>query len=112
MVFTHGGSKQTSLLATDWARQAQQLGAGELLLTSMNNDGTKSGFALDITDQIARSVTIPIIASGGAGSKEDFQQLFALTSASAGLAASIFHFGEIPIPELKSYLKTQTISIR
>ena len=112
LVFTHGGTKQTALRAIDWAQKAQALGAGEILLTSMNNDGTKGGFALEITGEIAHSLTIPVIASGGAGSKADFEELFLTTKASAGLAASIFHFGEIPIPELKSYLKTKNISIR
>lgn len=112
MVFTHGGTQPTSLLANNWAKKVQHLGAGEILLTSMNNDGTKSGFALEITHQIAQSVSIPVIASGGAGSIEDFERLFSTTNASAGLAASIFHFGEISIPELKSYLKTQNIPLR
>ena len=78
----------------------------------MNNDGTKSGFALDITDQVSRAINIPVIASGGAGNMDHFTEVFQQTGASAGLAASIFHFGEIPIPSLKKYLKEQNIAIR
>lgn len=112
MVFINGGRTSTLLKTLDWAKQVERLGAGEILLTSMNNDGTKGGFALDITDQVANDVNIPIIASGGAGSKEDFKQLFQNTSATAGLAASIFHYGEIPIPTLKQYLQNEKIAIR
>lgn len=111
-VFTNGGGKSTGMQALDWAMQVEALGAGEILLTSMNNDGTKNGFALTITHQISSIVNIPIIASGGAGSKDDFEEIFRLTDASAGLAASIFHFGELTIPELKNYLRTQNIPIR
>jgi len=111
-VFVHGGRTATELETVKWAQKATDLGAGELLLTSMNNDGTKSGFALDITQQVAASVNIPVIASGGAGRKEDFELLFSTTKATGGLAASIFHYGEIPIPELKNYLKTKQIPIR
>lgn len=111
-VFTHGGRQCTSLRTIDWAKQLEALGAGEILLTSMNNDGTKNGYALDITQQIAESVNIPVIASGGAGNKEHFKDVFEQTTASAALAASVFHFGEIPIPELKKYLKKENIEIR
>ena len=111
IVFTKGGRTKTELRTLDWIKQAEDLGAGEILLTSMNHDGTKSGFALDITQQANNTVNIPIIASGGAGVKEHFSELFQ-TGISAGLAASIFHFGEIPIPELKEYLIKQNISIR
>ena len=111
-VYTHGGRTPTELEAIAWAKEAEQRGAGEILLTSMNNDGTKSGFALDITQQITQAVNIPVIASGGAGTKEHFKTLFTETAASAGLAASIFHYGEIPIPELKQYLQTAKIPIR
>jgi len=90
----------------------EELGAGEIMLTSMNNDGTKSGFSLDITGEVSRNVNIPVIASGGAGSMEHFTQLFFNTECSAALAASIFHFGEIDIRELKTYLKHEGISIR
>jgi len=111
-VFVHGGRTATPLKTMAWAKEVEKLGAGEILLTSMNNDGTKAGFALDITDQVAKAINIPVIASGGAGSKKDFSILFKETDASAGLAASIFHYGEIPIPELKSYLKKENIAIR
>jgi len=96
----------------DWVKQVEELGAGEILLTSMNNDGTKAGFALDITEEVSKSINIPVIASGGAGTKEHFKTLFENTHASAGLAASIFHYGEIPIPELKQYLLNENIAIR
>lgn len=112
MVYVHGGRTPTGLKTLDWAKQGEALGAGEILLTSMNNDGTKNGFALDITDAMSRSVNIPVIASGGAGTSEHFKDVFTQTQASAALAASIFHFGEIPIPELKNYLKTQKIPVR
>ncbi len=111
-VFSHGGTKQTDLNAIDWCRKVAKLGAGEILLTSMNNDGTKSGFSLEITDRIAQMVTIPVIASGGAGSIEHFNQLFTQTNASAGLAASIFHYREIDIQTLKNTLKQFNIPIR
>lgn len=112
IVFIHGGRTQTDLKTIDWVKQAEKLGAGEILLTSMNNDGTKSGFALDITAQVSESVQIPVIASGGAGSIQDFDALFSTTKATAGLAASIFHYGEIPIPELKQELINKNIPIR
>jgi cyclase len=111
-VFINGGTKPTGLDAVEWTKQAEQLGAGEILLTSMNNDGTKSGFSIDILDRICNSVNIPVIASGGAGTKEHFTEVFTKTDVSAALAASIFHYGEITIPELKDYLKTQNIPIR
>ena len=111
IVFTKGGREQTELKTLDWIKKAELLGAGEILLTSMNHDGTKSGFAIDITEQANKLVKIPIIASGGAGAKEHFSDLFQ-TGISAGLAASIFHFGEISIPSLKKYLTEQNISIR
>ena len=111
-VYTHGGITATELKTIDWAKQVVELGAGEILLTSMNNDGTKSGFALDITSDISNAVNVPVIASGGAGSKEDFDTLFRTTKATGGLAASIFHYNEIPISELKTYLKTLKIPIR
>ncbi|MCB0478688.1 MAG: imidazole glycerol phosphate synthase subunit HisF [Crocinitomicaceae bacterium] len=111
-VYVKGGREETPLETTFWAKIGESLGAGEILLTSMNNDGTKDGFALDITDQVAKNVNIPVIASGGAGSKKHFEDLFLNTEANAGLAASIFHYGEIPVPELKAYLKEQNIAIR
>lgn len=111
-VFVNGGRTPTTLKTIDWAKQVEELGAGEILLTSMNNDGTKTGFALDITKEISEVVNIPVIASGGAGTKSHFKALFENTEASAGLAASIFHYAEIPIPELKNYLLNEKISIR
>lgn len=111
-VFVHGGRTSTPLKTVDWAKQIEALGAGEILLTSMNNDGTKNGFALDITKQVSESVNIPVIASGGAGSSMHFKDVFEQTKATGGLAASIFHFGEIPIPILKEYLQTEKIAIR
>jgi cyclase len=111
-VFTNGGTVATGLDTVAWARQAEQLGAGELLLTSMNNDGTKAGFALEILDNVCDSVNIPVIASGGAGTMEHFKDVFTKTGVSAALAASIFHYGEIDIQQLKNYLRTQKIAIR
>ena len=111
-VYINGGRTPTELFTTEWAQKVAALGAGEILLTSMNNDGTKNGFAIDITDAVSKSVGVPVIASGGAGTKEHFKEVFTKTAATGGLAASIFHFGEIPIPVLKQYLKTQKIAIR
>ncbi|PHR35605.1 MAG: imidazole glycerol phosphate synthase subunit HisF [Fluviicola sp.] len=112
IVFSNGGRLNTELRAIDWCKKISRLGGGEILLTSMNNDGTKAGFALEITDQIARIVSIPVIASGGAGSIEDFKLLFTQTKASAGLAASIFHYQEVELQALKNELKTFQIPIR
>ena len=111
-VFVKGGREETELYALDWAKKGVELGAGEILLTSMNNDGTKQGFALDITDEISAATGVPVIASGGAGSKDHFEELFKRTKAAAGLAASIFHYNEIPIPELKDYLRNKKIPVR
>ena len=111
-VFVSGGKIPTGIKALEWAKQVEKLGAGEILLTSMNNDGTKSGFAIDILDEISRAVNIPVIASGGAGSKVHFKEVFEKTNVSAALAASIFHFGEIPVPELKKYLNNEKIEVR
>ena len=112
LVHTHGGKRPTNLHTVTWATEAYHRGAGEILLTSMNTDGAKSGFALDITKQVSDAIGIPIIASGGAGKMEHFKDVFELAGADAGLAASIFHFGEISIPALKQYLKQEKISIR
>ncbi len=112
MVFSNAGKIATGKNAIDWAKEVYTLGAGEILLTSMNNDGTKNGFALDITNQISSAVGIPVIASGGAGKKEHFMEVFKQTKATGALAASVFHFGEIKIPDLKNYLKQKNISIR
>jgi len=111
-VFVHGGRTITPLKTVEWAKQIEQLGAGEILLNSMNNDGTKAGFALAITNEVSMEAKIPVIASGGAGSKAHFKEVFEKTKATGGLAASIFHYGEIPIPDLKNYLKEQNIAIR
>lgn len=111
-VHTHGGRKATSLETLGWARQVNELGAGEILLTSMDADGTKNGFALEITEAISRSVTIPVIASGGAGTMDHFLEVFTSGHADAALAASIFHFKEIYIPELKNYLLKKNLPIR
>ena len=111
-VFINGGTEPTSILALDWAKKVEQLGAGEILLTSMNNDGSKNGFSLEITNTISEAIAIPVIASGGAGNANHFVDLFTKTNVSAGLAASIFHFNEISILELKNILKTNKIPIR
>jgi cyclase len=111
-VVVDGGRTLTELKTISWANMVEELGAGEILLTSMNNDGTKSGFSLDIAGEVSRNVNIPVIASGGAGSMEHFSQVFFNTECSAALAASIFHFGKIDIRELKKYLKHEGIAIR
>jgi cyclase len=111
-VYLNGGRLKTNVLAYEWALQAIGLGAGEILLTSMNNDGTKNGFAEDITRLFSSGFSVPVIASGGAGTMEDFADVFIKANADAALAASVFHFGEIKIPELKSYLSKQGITIR
>ncbi|MDM1096365.1 imidazole glycerol phosphate synthase subunit HisF [Myroides odoratimimus] len=111
-VYSAGGRIKTELKTIDWAKQVASLGAGEILLTSMNNDGTKAGFALDITAEVAKTVNIPVIVSGGAGSIDHFAQVFTQTQATGALAASIFHYGEVSIPELKQVLKTNNISVR
>jgi cyclase len=90
----------------------EKLGAGEILLTSMNNDGTRSGFAVDITGDVSAALNIPVIASGGAGRAEDFYEIFYKTYAGAGLAAGIFHFGVVDIPDLKNFLHAKSIAVR
>jgi cyclase len=111
-VFINGGRVPTELRTTDWAQKVETLGAGEILLTSMNNDGTKTGFSVGITGEVSRSVNIPVIASGGAGTMEHFSEIFFNTGCSAALAASIFHFGEITIPDLKHFLRKEKINVR
>lgn len=111
-VHTHGGTRMTNILALQWAKKVEELGAGEILLTSMDKDGTKSGFDLEITKLISDTVNIPVIASGGAGKKEHFLDVFEKARADAGLAASIFHFQEVAIPDLKKYLKKAKQPIR
>lgn len=112
IVYVHGGRIPTEIKTMDWVKQIEELGAGEILLTSMNNDGMKTGFAIDITNAVSQAINIPVIASGGAGTKEHFKEVFLQTKASAALAASVFHFGEIPIPDLKNYLRTEKIPVR
>ena len=111
-VYLNGGRTKTETRCFDWARQAVDLGAGEILLTSMNNDGTKDGFALDITKLLAENLPVPVIASGGAGTMDHFAEVFEKGSADAALAASIFHFKEVAIPDLKKYLLTKKIPVR
>ena len=111
-VYLNGGKTATDIDAVSWAKQAEHLGAGEILLTSMNHDGTKNGFALDITEKISSSISIPVIASGGAGNMSHFEEVFAKGKADAALAASIFHFKEIEIPSLKQFLISKNISVR
>src|SRR6476620_2394180 len=103
-VYLHGGRTKTDTKCFDWARKAMDLGAGEILLTSMNHDGTKAGFALDITKRLSENLPVPVIASGGGGSMEHFADVFIKAKADAALAASVFHFKEIEIPALKDYL--------
>ncbi len=112
IVFVDGGRTPTTLKTKSWAREAEKLGAGEILLTSMNTDGTKSGFSIGITSEVSSLVNIPVIASGGAGSVEHFREVFKNTTCSAALAASIFHFGEIDIRDLKKYLLKEEINVR
>ena len=111
-IFVNGGKIETELETLNWVKKVEELGAGEILLTSMDGDGTKAGFKIAVTKAVADLVNIPVIASGGAGKMEQFTEVFTQTKASGGLAASIFHFGEIPIPTLKDYLKQQQIPIR
>jgi imidazole glycerol-phosphate synthase subunit HisF len=111
-VYLNGGRIATEHRALDWATEAQERGAGEILLTSMAHDGMKMGFAVELTAAFSSKLTIPIIASGGAGTQEHFYDVFTNGKADAALAASIFHFGEIPIPALKSYLLDRNIVVR
>ncbi len=111
-VFTHGGRTATGKDAVQWAKEAEAQSAGEILLTSMDADGTKNGFDLMLTKAVATAVNIPVIASGGAGSLEHFYEVFAAGGADAALAASVFHFGEIPIPKVKKFLKEKKVNVR
>jgi cyclase len=111
-VYLNGGRVRTETTCIDWARMGVNAGAGEILLTSMNHDGTKQGFAHDITRLLADALPVPVIASGGGGKPEHFLEVFRDAHADAALAASIFHFGEVSIPELKSYLRKEGITIR
>jgi cyclase len=112
IVTTHGGRNKTLIDAINWMIEGEKLGAGEILLTSMKHDGTKNGFAIELYQEICAKVNIPLIASGGAGKMEHFSSLFQQTKVSAALAASIFHFNEIPVSELKKYLQNINIPIR
>jgi cyclase len=111
-VYLNGGRTKAEKKCFDWAREAVDRGAGEILLTSMNHDGTKNGFAIEITKLLSETLPVPIIASGGAGNREHFVEVFEKASADAGLAASIFHFKEVAIPELKLFLKKNDINVR
>lgn len=111
-VYLNGGRVKTDIKAYDWAKEAVQRGAGEILLTSMNNDGTKQGFALDITAKLSQNLNVPVIASGGAGTMEHFMDVFENAQADAALAASIFHYKEIEIQALKTYLYQRGVNIR
>ena len=111
-VHTHGGRKITEIQTIPWAKEVQERGAGEILLTSMDTDGTKNGFANELTATISGNLSIPVIASGGAGSMEHFYEVFTEGKADAGLAASIFHFKEIEIMDLKRYLSNKGIPMR
>ena len=110
--YLNGGRVRTERGLFEWAHEAQERGAGEILFTSMNHDGVKNGYANEALAQLADDLSIPIIASGGAGKREHFRDAFTLGKADAALAASVFHFGEIPIPELKDYLKHEGINVR
>jgi imidazole glycerol-phosphate synthase subunit HisF len=111
-VHTHGGKKPTDKKLFSWAKEGQERGAGEILFTSMDHDGTKQGFAIDALNKLHNLLNIPVIASGGAGNREHFIDAFVLGNADAALAASIFHFGEIKVPELKAYLHNKNINVR
>lgn len=112
MVYVSGGRIRTDKELFSWAREAQERGAGEILFTSMNHDGTKQGFACDAIAQMSESLSIPVIASGGAGKEEHFRDVFTKGKADAALAASIFHYAEIPVPALKKYLRQEGITVR
>lgn len=111
-VYLNGGRVATNIKTVEWAKKAVELGAGEILLTSMDHDGTKNGFGIDITRRISEAVNVPVIASGGAGTMAHFREVFEKGKADAALAASIFHYKEIGIPELKDYLRKEGITVR
>ena len=111
-VVVAGGRTPTGLDAVEWAREGQRRGAGEILLTSMDADGTKAGFDLEMTRAVTRAVSIPVIASGGCGSLEHFAQVFEQTGCDAALAASLFHFWELTVPQVKEYLASRNIPVR
>ena len=111
-VVVAGGRKPTGMDLIQWVKQAEALGAGEILLTSMDADGTKAGFALAMTKAVTEAVSVPVIASGGCGSLAHFAEVFEQTNCDAALAASLFHFGELTVPQVKDYLRTQNIPVR
>lgn len=111
-VFIKGGTEETKLEGFNWCKRVEELGAGEILLTSMNKDGTKSGFDIPFLSRLTRLVNIPVIASGGAGTREHFAEAFLNANVDACLAASLFHFGELKIKDLKEYLREQKIHVR
>ncbi len=111
-IFVAGGRKATGIDAVSWAKEIYQRGAGEILLTSMDKDGTKSGFDLDLTEKVCQVAQIPVIASGGCGNLEHFAEVFEKTHATAALAASLFHYGELSISQVKDYLRKRNISVR
>ena len=111
-VYIHGGRTATGLDVLEWVRKAVTLGAGEILLTSMDADGTQDGFDLDLTRAVAEEVPVPVIASGGCGSLEHFAEVFERTGADAALAASLFHFGELTVPQVKDFLREKKIPVR
>ncbi len=111
-VYINGGRTPTDIDAIEWSKRVEELGAGEILLTSMDRDGTKEGYDIELTRRVAESVNIPVIASGGAGKKEHFLEVFKEGKADAGLAASLFHFRELSIMELKTYLQSEGVPVR
>ena len=112
LAYTDNGREYTGINVLNWAKQVEELGAGEIVITSVDKEGTGEGFDYDLVKMISECVSIPVIAHGGAGKKEDFEAVFNQTQATGALAASIFHFGELPIKTLKNYLNTQKIPIR
>jgi cyclase len=111
-VFTHGGRNRTDIDAIEWAKQAEELGAGEILLTSMDADGTKDGYDIPLTAKVADSVKIPVIASGGCGNAQHIYEVLTQTGAEAALAASIFHYGELTVQQVKDYLMDKGVNVR
>ncbi|ANU12520.1 Imidazole glycerol phosphate synthase cyclase subunit [Planococcus halocryophilus Or1] len=111
-VYTHGGRNKTEWSAVEWAKKSVELGAGELLLTSMDKDGSKDGFDLELTRAVREAVEVPVIASGGAGNKEHFEEVFKRVDADAALAASIFHYKETSVDEVKQYLRKEGVNVR
>lgn len=111
-VFVKGGREDTGLDVIEWVKQAVALGAGEILLTSMDADGTKQGYDLALNQAVCEAVTVPVIASGGCGNKEDILEVFEETAVTAALAASIFHYGEVKIPDLKEFLQEKGVNVR